>query len=396
VLIRLFRFLQGYVCFCAADGFPERFLNLCANNRILLWNVVCKNGVLRAAAHRKNYKRLHACAKASGCTLRLQKKVGLPFFLHAYRRRVGLLIGLGLLIGMLTVLSQKIWSVEVRGNERLSDETLLTYFAQNGLKPGVWRGHTDIKSLEAKAMQDFHAISWLSVNVHGSSAMIEISERVEVASETDDTPQNIVARKDGQLVVLEIYAGQRIAKLGDAVTRGNLLASGIVENKDGTTRLEHARAYAVAQTRYAHLVAIKRKQKTRTIGSIKTHYTISFLGLRIPLGCTPREQDGKILLAQELSWMAGGKKMPLALERRSVLRLEESAVLLSDAQLCLYAAHALFEEAYDNLRGTKVLEQNAAIKMDSMGATARLEGTAHENIGEAAAIASGNSMPAEE
>ena len=36
LILRLFRYLLGYVRFAAWGGFPERFINLCEHNRILL------------------------------------------------------------------------------------------------------------------------------------------------------------------------------------------------------------------------------------------------------------------------------------------------------------------------------------------------------------------------
>ena len=43
-LIRLFRFLTGYIVFSGNGGFPERFINLCSLNGISLWDTKCSAG----------------------------------------------------------------------------------------------------------------------------------------------------------------------------------------------------------------------------------------------------------------------------------------------------------------------------------------------------------------
>ena len=48
LILRLFRYLLGYVRFAAWGGFPERFINLCEHNRILLWDVRSRDGVITA------------------------------------------------------------------------------------------------------------------------------------------------------------------------------------------------------------------------------------------------------------------------------------------------------------------------------------------------------------
>ena len=45
-LIDLFRFLAGYVLFCAVGGFPERFINLCTAGKIPVWDI-CPKGDTR-------------------------------------------------------------------------------------------------------------------------------------------------------------------------------------------------------------------------------------------------------------------------------------------------------------------------------------------------------------
>ena len=74
-LIRLFRFLSGYVVFSGKGGFPERFINLCSMNGISLWDAKSSSGTLHAKTSIKGYKRLRPCAKKSGMKIRISENI---------------------------------------------------------------------------------------------------------------------------------------------------------------------------------------------------------------------------------------------------------------------------------------------------------------------------------
>ena len=73
ILVRLLRWLFGYVTFRGTGDFPERFMNLCAREEINLWEVHCRNGVLYACARWQ--ERL-------GCGLRYKKDAAFLFVLR--------------------------------------------------------------------------------------------------------------------------------------------------------------------------------------------------------------------------------------------------------------------------------------------------------------------------
>jgi len=93
VFIHLIRFITGYVVFNARGGFPERFINLCALHHIPLWDVNCSGGGLRACTTIKGYRQIRPPARKSRVLPRIAERHGLPFFLHRYKRRAGMLAG---------------------------------------------------------------------------------------------------------------------------------------------------------------------------------------------------------------------------------------------------------------------------------------------------------------
>ena len=123
-LIRFLRWLFGWVRLTAEGGFPERLLNLAAREEIQLWGI-CRQGItLTACCRAKDYKRLRQPARKACMRMRVRERHGAPFFLRRYHARAGIAVGLAAYILLLHFFSQRIWAIDVIGNEKLSDREI--------------------------------------------------------------------------------------------------------------------------------------------------------------------------------------------------------------------------------------------------------------------------------
>lgn len=94
-------------------------------------------------------------------------------------------------------------------------------------------------------------VSWLSVNISGCSAIIDVREGVGKTVKKDDSPCDIVAAEDGQIQTLEVFGGTAVQEQNSAVLKGDTVISGIVENRDGGMSLRRASGYVTALTKHA-------------------------------------------------------------------------------------------------------------------------------------------------
>ena len=120
LILELIRNLQGYVSFKVTGGCPEKFLNLSVKNKFNLWNVRKINGDLLANSKIGDYKKLRYNAKKSNSKLKIISKSGLPFFIHKYRKRKGIIAGLVLFMAVMCIMPLYIWKVDVKGCSSLS------------------------------------------------------------------------------------------------------------------------------------------------------------------------------------------------------------------------------------------------------------------------------------
>jgi len=386
LFIRLLRYLRGYICFTASDGFPERFLNLCNQADVIIWETSWRSGSMHGKTDRQGFAAMHNCAVPAGVILKATCKRGLPFFLYEYRRRAGLLIGLVFCIASLAVLSGMVWSIEIQGNERIADEEILQVMEARGLRLGARRRNLDAKAMSEIALEQLPGVSWIALILRGSSAVIELREELPLQPGSPEMPQNIIAAKAGQLRILEIYMGSAEAAPGQAVYPGMPLAGGLVKNLDESTRLVPAEAYAVARTNIICEAVIPRRSITARVTPLRTHYTLRFLSFRIPVGPHPRGPGDALELNSSFTWAPRGRAMPLGVDRLSLATLQPQDRIKNDRQLQLAACEAFFDQFYRELRAVQVLEQEVFIELLEEYCKIMMDGRAYENIGVAQVI----------
>jgi len=383
LIIRFLRFLRGYICFTAAEGFPERFLNLCNQAGAAIWDVRWQGNAMLGKTDRRGFRLIQPCAEPAGITLQVNKRVGLPFFLHKYRRRAGLLIGLALCVASLSVLSGMVWTISVTGNDAVPSEEIMHVMAAHGVKVGVWRRGLDPREISALAQRELPGVAWLSLNLRGSSAVVEVRETLPRDEPGPEVPRDIVAAKAGQLRILEIYAGSAHARPNQAVPAGALLIGGMVQNADNSARFLCADGYVVARTSVACQAAAPRRELVEQVALAQTRYTLCLLWLRIPLSPAVKGLDDATVLEDRFDWAPAGRVMPLWLERHTYLTFAPGERGKNDRQLRLAAASAFFAQEYNVLRAAQILRQDIEVHLGELACNVLLRGAAYENVGKA-------------
>jgi len=377
LVLKLFRFLFGYITFSAKGGFPERFLNLCRINKINLWNLKSENSVIFACADCAGYKKIRSIARKSGMKVRIKSKHGLPFFLNSHSHRVGIIAGICLCVAVISILSTRIWSVDVTGNVRVPAEKITGVFENLGIKKGVPADNIDIKSVEIEALRQLPEISWLNINIDGSAARIEVRETEEIKEKNESNePSDIVASRDGQIVILRPFNGTQEQKIGNAVLKGDLLISGIAENKDLTVTFCRASGYVVARTNRKISARQESKINARRITDTKTDYILNFLVFTIPFG---RISDGTYREKAEI--VINGVTLPVSLIKCREIMYEDSEVILNKNQAAMLATLNFFEDCTTEFRYLKTESGKITVNQTKSGCTLDGEFVCLENIG---------------
>ena len=286
LIIKIIRYLLGYVNFRAYGGFSDRFLNICTRDGIPLWNIKNVKGNISASTTINGYLSIRNAVKKSGMKLKVLEKKGLIFFLKRNRVRVGIVIGLSFFACIATILSQFIWSVSLIGNVELEQDYLLKTFEERGVKVGAFVKVLDDENIAEDVVSEIEMLSWASVNRKGTSVVIEVREKTQAPEKYDDeTPTNLIAGEDGIIVSIDSLYGIEEVKPGSAVIKGDLLISGIVPHADGTESFVHADGYVKALVKHKY-TSCGDDFITYSQESEKIRKCLFFFGLKIPLGAS--------------------------------------------------------------------------------------------------------------
>ena len=172
----------------------ERFMNLAAYRRILFWDAKGVSGGMEMKTSLAGLKELEECAQKTGCHLEILALGGLPEKMRHAKTHPIFAVGILFFAATLYVLSSFVWVVHVEGNERLTEEEILTACEAYGLKPGKWKKQVDADAVTKALLADISDLSWVSVSIKGVQAGdVLISAEVLVGLEGEPMETEYVA-----------------------------------------------------------------------------------------------------------------------------------------------------------------------------------------------------------
>lgn len=228
---RLINWLLGYVEVRAEGAFPERLLNLCAQNRLPFWALSWGDETSFIFRVRlKDLPRLRQYAQWAMCTIRERMRRGGLAAMLRWRRRWGFVAGAVLAFLAMAVLSRFVLVVEVTGNETVPTAVILTELQRLGVRAGAYGPSLDRTALANEALIALPELSFMAINLHGTRVEVVVREVEQVPEMLDeDTPADVVAAADGIILDIHTSAGRAMFEDGDTVAKGEVLISGDVE-----------------------------------------------------------------------------------------------------------------------------------------------------------------------
>ena len=348
---RAMNYLRGTVTLTAQGLFPERLLNLCAQEGVPCWGVEWADSrTLRLTTFRQKLPQLRRLAQRAGCEIAVEGRWGLPDFLGRFRRRYAFLMGLALSLLAVCVLSRFVLTIDVTGNETVSTARILSQLRQEGVRPGVYGPGLDRKAIAQRALGELEELSWMSINLYGTRLEVVVREAVPSPEMVDDEGYyDVVARADGIITQVEPLAGEAAVQEGDTVAQGEVLISGLVSIQppvysDQPVRYyqTHARGRVYARTWRTLEAAIPlTAQVTRYTGEERTLWSLQCLDLRLDFyknSSIPGEDYDKITTVHQLT-LPGGRSLPMMLTAQRCRAYDTQTVPLNRE-----AAQALLEE----------------------------------------------------
>jgi len=383
---------RGSVRVEVEGAYPERFMNICAENEIGFWDLERVDEVtVRVTMTVGAYKKMRPFLDDIMCTAKPVKKRGVPFFLWRIRKRYALIAGLIAVVVLTWVMSLYIWDISVVGNDAVSASEILEVLDKNGVSIGTYGPSVDSEALRNKVLLELEDLSWITVNVNGSKATVIVRERVEVPDMLDeDSPGTIVAEKSGVIDEMIIFEGTTLRAVGDSISEGDDIVSGVVESISSGIRFLNARGEIYARTWYEFAVEmpLEYTQKSDT-GDSTSKKSVIIGGNRINLyinsGISYEDYDK--IVTEEFLTLPGGVVLPIKIATSTYNEYQAQAELLTEDK----AVEILKEQLLNRLKSSiaedgEILETEfEAVARDGM-ITVTLKAECREQIGTSRAL----------
>ena len=279
-------YLLGYLRISIQGYYIERFINICRNEKITIWNLKRNKDIeLILNASIGEFKKICKIAKKTGCKVKIKNKKGLPFLLNRYKKRKVFLVLLIMLVILTGVSSNFVWNVEIIEENGQNLENIEKDIEEAGLQVGKFKSEIDTKELVNKIRLKRDDVAWIGIELKGTNAIVKLvkaDQKPEIIDE--DEYCSIVSNKTGIITKINAQTGTANVKIGDTVKEGDILINGWMEGKFTGVRYVHAKGEIEAKVWYTKSKKILyNTTQIEETGNEETKYSIKIHNFEINL-----------------------------------------------------------------------------------------------------------------
>lgn len=219
------------------------------------------------------------------CVCEVVENRGAVYVAKKYIKRYGVALGIIAAAALVFFLSNVVMKIEVVGT---TDQDIIAevrgVLREEGVKAGAYIPSLNFLELSNTLFTHLDNVAWASIGNSGSVVIVNISTpTLKSDVESKRIPCNIIADRDAVVTRAEVKVGQLCVLLGDAVYKGQILVSGVIEREGGIARYYHS--YADITGRYEENVVFSQNyiEETAISGEITYRKSIKFFELEIPL-----------------------------------------------------------------------------------------------------------------
>ena len=375
--------LLGYAIVRVPREHAERALNLCMHGGIVYLDGGSDEHDLRLCLRTGCAHRLCRALLSAGVPHTVERRGGLPQLALGLCRRPGAVLGLLCVLVLLFASECFLFDVRVTGNSTLTERQVRELLAAQGLAPGTFLPGLDTDALENRVMLSTDKIAWLSVNLRGNVANVELVEQRVAEPVQALRPAHIVAARSGEVVAVELYRGNVLVMAGQQVTKGEILIAGVYDSAATGFRFTRAAGQVKARTVYEFSVEIPYEYEKKVYtGEKYEKKSLIFFAFPIKVFENTGNCDGvcDIIYIVENCSPVSGADLPLVLQTERHLPYTVQTEVRSPEAALTLAHRELNEQIAEALGDGELLQKHIVTEIGESGVVLRAEVTCIANI----------------
>jgi similar to stage IV sporulation protein len=226
--------LKGMVTVHIRGGQPEMLVNRALSGGLQLSSIRwTSSGLLEFELSVSDFFGLRPYLKETGCRAHVTKRKGLPFLLVKAERRKLFAAGIVLFFAIIFMLSSLVWSIEVQGNVKLTEDQIRLAARQEGLYPLQWSFRlADADVMSKHLVRKLPGSTWVGVEKKGTKVIIQVVESTIPEQASLQTPRHLVASADAVVTDIIAEAGRPVVRKNTKVKKGQTLISGTIGGEE--------------------------------------------------------------------------------------------------------------------------------------------------------------------
>ena len=327
--------LRGRIRINACGRNISHFINKLHSERIVCLGQYCKKDVFHADIFKRDLKKVQNIADELNIELKTAEYKTAASEFSGYKKRVGFFIGIIAVLLCTLYFSQVIVTIEIQGNSAISDEVILSALSELDIKRGTFIRKLDLRLCEDKLRLMIDDVLSAHIRHTGNRIVVEVTEfdkKPEMLLKR--VPCNIVSCKDAVITSVSVCDGQLMHIIGDHVTEGTVLISGMITDSKGHLTMHHAlggiKGIYVDSAVFRCEYSPERYEPT---GKSKSKHYLKLFSLDIPLSVGDCKFSTYQKQTVEKPLSIFGMTLPIAVRTEEINEMKLSEVKYTDEEL---------------------------------------------------------------
>lgn len=232
-MIQIYHFIdyiKGYLKLKFKGMDKIRFINLCKNNRLKVWDILSTEDEITFKSSISSFYKMRKLRRKCHGNLTILEKKGLVFYIQRYKKRAFFLVGITVFLILLKIISLYIWNISFDGNYSYTDVELMNFLSQHHITNGLKKKDINCENIEFLIRSEYNDVTWVSAELRGTQLIIHIKENFDMnIAKEEDRPYNIISDVDGKIESIITRNGIPAVRKDDTITKGQILVTGVIE-----------------------------------------------------------------------------------------------------------------------------------------------------------------------
>ncbi|MDE6672897.1 MAG: sporulation protein YqfD [Ruminococcus sp.] len=327
--------IKGCVRINASGKNLYKFINALHDSDVDCFAQYCRNDVFYAEIYRRDLKEVQEIAENLNIDLTSFEYDTISSTVIRHKKRFGIIAGIIFVTAISLYFSGIIMTIEIQGNSKVSDSTIITALEQLNIKQGTPIKDINFPYCENELRLMIDDVAWAGMHITGNRVVVEVTEIVEKPEMINDRiPCNVVSSQDAYITYTSIYDGQLMHKVGDYVPRGTMLINGVTKDETGHVNLHHAMGKIIGT--YEETVTFEGSYKSRQYnptGETFSQKTLKLFSFEIPVSFGKNKFTNFTTEENEKYLKVLGKTIPVGIVKNRYTETELSETTYTEEEL---------------------------------------------------------------